>query len=70
MTRIGTSYFVSDLAAVEYYRAYENGNTIRAAISVGRKLESGQIHIGKPELKPGQKLSLIDNGTRYMIEEM
>jgi hypothetical protein len=63
-TYYGTSYFVSERDAVWYYRKYEGANAKRA---VQRKLEAGEIHIGKPPLKPGDTLSLIDNGTRYAI---
>jgi len=62
----GTSYFVSHAAAVRYYRAYEGAGAKRA---VERKLSEGSIHIGKPALKPGEVLSVIDNGTRYQIRE-
>lgn len=65
--RTGTAYFVSlDMAAV-YYRNYdEDRNGYRAARI---KLREGSIHIGPPPLKHGQKLTVIDNGTRYAIEE-
>ena len=66
MTTYGTSYFVSTAAAIRYYRDYE-GDNARAAVQ--RKLTEGEIHIGKPALKPGQVLSIIDNGTRYAITE-
>lgn len=64
--RVGTSHFVSKLKAIRYYRDYEGDG---AAAAVDRKLAAGEIHIGKPELKPGQKLNIIDNGTRYEIED-
>lgn len=62
----GTSYFVSHAAAVRYYRATEGKD---AAGAVERKLAEGQIHLGKPDLKPGEVLTVIDNGTRYAIKE-
>lgn len=61
--RYGTSYFVSKAAAVRYYRDY--GDDAR---SVDRKLAEGLIHIGKPPIRPGDRLSVIDSGTRYEIE--
>jgi hypothetical protein len=61
---VGTSHFVSKAAAVRYY-AYEHATEA----DIDRKLAEGLIHIGKPELKPGQRLSTIDNGTRYAIED-
>jgi len=64
--RVGTSYFVSKTKAIRYYRDYEGEQAKRA---VERKIEAGEIHIGKPDLKPGQRLSIIDSGTRYAIED-
>lgn len=66
MTIIGTSYFVSLAKAASYYRDYEGGDGYAAA---NRKVSEGSIHIGKPDLKPGQVLTVIDNGTRYAIVE-
>ena len=65
--KIGTSYFVSRAMAVRYYKPYEGGNLADATRAVDRKIAAGQIHIGKPELKPGETLSVIDDGTRYAI---
>lgn len=64
-TTYGTAHFVSHEAAVSYYDAYEDD----PARAVETKLREGSIHIGKPELKPGQTLSVIDDGTRYAITE-
>lgn len=64
--RTGTSHFVSKAKAVRYYRDYEGEG---AAAAVDSKIAAGEIHIGKPELKPGQHLNIIDNGTRYEIED-
>lgn len=63
--RFGTSYFVSRHAAERYYSAYEDD----APRAVARKLAAGEIHIGKPSLKPGQRLSVIPGEGRYQIEE-
>lgn len=66
----GTSYFVSRNTAIRYYSDYEPGSSwATVAGVVDRKLDEGAIHIGKPELKEGQTLSVIDNGTRYAITE-
>lgn len=62
--RVGTSHFVSMASAQRYYADYH-----LTAAAVARKIAEGEIHIGQPETKPGQTLSLIDNGTRYAIEE-
>jgi hypothetical protein len=61
---IGTSYFVSRLKAYEYYKAY--GCTVQ---NVDTKIAEGEIHIGQPPLKAGENLVIIDNGTRYAIQQ-
>jgi hypothetical protein len=61
----GTSYFVSKQAAIRYYQPAEYPV---AAEAVEDKLARGEIHIGKPDLKPGQRLTIIDGG-RYAIED-
>jgi hypothetical protein len=63
MTRQGTANFVSKAAAVRYYRDYGFD-----AADVDRKIAEGEIHIGKPTLKPGDRLVVVYNGTRYAIE--
>lgn len=79
----GTCYFPSYGAALRYYRpyvgepAYTGGepHPIRAKRTkdtearalVDQKLNAGEIHIGKPTLKPGESLSIQDN--RYHITE-
>lgn len=65
-TTYGTNHFLSLAAAVNYYHAYHYPNTLKA---VERKLAEGEIAIERPTLKPGQTLSLIDDGTRYAITE-
>ena len=60
----GTSYFVSMAKAIRYYALYEDD----AEAVTKRKLEAGEIHIGKPPMKKGDKLTIIDNGARYAIE--
>ncbi len=67
MTR-GTSYFVSRSAAVRYYKDYE-GSIEDSKRAVATKLREGSIHIGKPPLKPGERLTTTDGGKRYMIVE-
>lgn len=58
----GTSYFVSLSAAVRYYKDYGDDRE-----DVQRKIREGSIHIGKPPLKPGERLGLTDGGKRYTI---
>lgn len=66
MTRVGTSYFVSKDAAIRYYRPY-GYDDVRETVE--RKLRDGEIHIGKPTLLAGQRLALIDESTRWAVEE-
>lgn len=61
--KIGTSYFVSKTCANRYYQRH-GGFSPQA---VTRKIQRGEIHIGKPTLKPGERLELIDNNCRYAI---
>jgi hypothetical protein len=61
--RIGTSYFVDEAAAVRYY-----ADVHMTRADVRRKLVEGEIHLGEPSLKAGERLRLIDRGTRYAIE--
>lgn len=64
--KTGTCYFPTYGAAMRYYRPYESPCTtqeLRSAID--RKLNEGQIHIGKPALKDGETLTIEDN--RYHI---
>jgi hypothetical protein len=64
MKIIGTNYFPGLWAAHRYYATYGES---RAAVA--EKIAKGEIHIGKPALKPGQKLKLIDCGQRWAIVE-
>jgi hypothetical protein len=63
MTRFGTPYFVSIDAATSYYR--DQGDDGFAAVR--RKLDAGEIYIGKPPIKDGEVICLIDDGRRYAI---
>lgn len=60
----GTSHFVSMWHAGRYYAAYGWNMP-----DVEYKLAQGQIHIGKPALKPGEVLTVIDGGARYAITD-
>jgi hypothetical protein len=61
---IGTNHFPDIKRAVDYYRSYSD----TPFLAVKRKYESGEIVIGKPDLKKGEKLILIDKNTRYAIK--
>jgi hypothetical protein len=61
---VGTCHFVSNTAARDYYRPY--GET---AATVARKIADGEIKIGPPATKPGERLGTTDGGCRYTIIE-
>lgn len=75
--KTGTCYFPSYGAAMRYYRPYNDlehptcvpsrARTASLRRLVDRKLNAGEIHIGKPDLKPGQTLTI--EGNRYHITE-
>lgn len=70
MTRIGTSHFVSFTKACDYYKGQGMDDLTPAALEreIRAKIDDGEISIGQPELKPGDRLLVIDDGTRYAIE--
>ena len=59
---VGTCHFVDFDAAVSYY-SYGFSRT-----QVKGKVSRGEIKIGRPKLKKGQTLFLIDGHRRYGIE--
>ena len=71
MTTWGTSHFVNFTKACDYYR--EQGNDELTPRELGDlvrlKIEEGEIELGKPDVPVGARLVLLDNGTRYGIEE-
>ena len=62
---IGTSYFINLQAAYRYYAPYGDSHA-----AVDRKIVEGQIHIGRPAAKDGERLTLIDGGTRWAVVEV
>lgn len=68
---VGTSYFVNFTKACDYYRNQGNDELTPAELErlVRGKIDDGDIHLGKPDVPVGAKLLLIDDGTRYAIEE-
>lgn len=69
MTITGTSHFVNFTKACDYYRDYVPGYTPAALERYVRaKIDDGEIYLGKPELEPGQRLLVIDDGCRYAVE--
>jgi hypothetical protein len=65
MTITGTSHFTSRAAAVAYYVPYHYPI---ASEAVDDMLARGEIHIGEPTLRPGERLVLLDGGRRFGIE--
>lgn len=62
--RYGTSHFQTRAAANRFYKAY--GET---PADVGRKLDAGEIHIGRPERKAGQSIGVDADGRYWIVEE-
>lgn len=69
--RIGTSYFVNFTKACDYYREQGHDDLSPADLErlVRAMIDDGEINLGKPDVPVGGRLVLIDNGTRYAIEE-
>lgn len=62
--RTGTSHFVNLQAAIAYYQPYGSDSW-----EVNRKIKNGEISIGPPVLKSGQKLLIDQTEGRYFIED-
>jgi hypothetical protein len=69
MIRIGTSHFVCRVSAENYYRRAMGLDYFEVVGVVKDKLAAGEIHLGAPPLQLGQRLELVDDGTRYAIVE-
>ena len=65
MTTFGTCHFVSRQQAIRYYRSQ---GYVDAAAAVDEKVKEQAIVIGPPKTKPGQTLSVNDEG-RYVVKE-
>jgi len=61
-------YIDSFKAACKYYSAQEGWDGIYRLVK--SKEAEGLIKIGAPLIKQGQRLKIVDNGTRYAIEEI
>lgn len=64
MTRVGTPYFESFLAALMYYDGYGCATIV---VAVQCKIYAGEIHIGIPPTKNGERV-ILDGSGRYFIE--
>ena len=85
MTRFGTPYFPSFVSACKYYAPTEEHSALshvyghncpacetnqHVRLVVTAKIQRGEIYIGKPPIKPGDKLVLVDEkpGLRWHVE--
>ena len=70
MTITGTSHFVNFTKACDYYKGqgYDELSVSELERFVRAKIEDGEIDLGKPDVKVGERLLLIDDGTRYAVE--
>ena len=59
---MGSAHFGSMADAARYYRDYGDD-----AAAVARKVQAGEIHIGKPPLNPGETCQLDRNEGRYFV---
>ena len=69
--RVGTSHFVNFTKACGYYKDQGCDELSPSELErlVRGMIDEGEISLGQPELKPGQRLVLIDNGTRYAVDD-
>jgi hypothetical protein len=58
----GTCNFRDRAAAIRYYRPQGYG-----AADIDRKASEGEIAFGPPAVKPGERLTLLDDRTRYGV---
>ena len=67
----GTCNFVNFTKACDYYREQGNDDLTPNQLEalVRGMIAEGEIELGKPEMPVGGRLILLDNGTRYGIEE-
>lgn len=64
--QIITSYFQNVGKACFYYAPYYENDMVLTSREVGMKIRDGAIVIGKPLIKPGERLSINSEG-RYVI---
>lgn len=62
----GTHHFIDYKAAITYYRTFEENprEVVRC------KLNNGEIKLGPPPVKSGERLITIDDGNRYAVETL
>lgn len=59
---VGTSHFVTFEKACQYYAVYGYSKA-----DVRKLVNTGEIHIGAPQVQTGERLVFIDDATRYAI---
>ena len=64
---VGTSHFESEQAAVNYYYYCSDYDKDTVGRDVMDKIRKGEITIGPPELKDGERLEIIKGEGRYAI---
>lgn len=52
---------------MEYYAGQYDWSDVPAIVD--SKVSSGEIKIGPPQVNAAQKLLIIDNGTRYALQD-
>lgn len=61
---VGTSHFVTFARACQYYAVYGYSKA-----DVRKLVNTGEIHVGAPRLKPGERIVFVDQATRYAVQE-
>lgn len=67
MTYVGTEHFKSLAHAILYYEPYFEGTYLQRKKFVVEKILKGEISLGRPEVKEGERL-LVNSEGRYVIE--
>jgi hypothetical protein len=70
-TQFGTAHFVTKAKAARYYFEQNYTQSLdSAAHLVNEKIANGEIHIGRPAIKAGEKLTVLDNGMVLALDEL
>jgi hypothetical protein len=67
----GTANFVNFTKACDYYKSqgYDYDTPDELEQFIRTKIADGEIEIGKPDVPVGMTLILLDNGTRYGLQD-
>lgn len=66
MLRVGTSHFTSRSAAIRYYLPYFD-SLPETREAVAAKLDSGEISLSPPIVRPGERYTVDREEGRYFI---